>query len=203
MGKSEESQISKREMILKKSMGDFLKGGYSGVNMDSIASELGMSKTTIYREFKNKDFLIKELVTGYEQELEDELKLALAGDGSFSEILNELLKIARNRFSFYDKYILADLRKNAPEILHFIEEIRNVKLPSLISDLLKKGKKEKVVRKEIQIEMVSVAILSLWQELNKFQFIERFQMNPEKNVEFISDLVLNGILEPQKSDRKI
>ena len=49
-----------KESILKKSGEIFLKFGFKSVTMDDIANELGISKKTIYKYFKNKVELVDE-----------------------------------------------------------------------------------------------------------------------------------------------
>ncbi len=49
-----------KEVILKKTGDIFLKLGFKSVTMDDIASELGVSKKTIYKYFKNKEELVHE-----------------------------------------------------------------------------------------------------------------------------------------------
>ena len=41
----------------------FLKHGFKSVTMDDIALEMGISKKTIYKYFKNKKELIKIVIT--------------------------------------------------------------------------------------------------------------------------------------------
>ncbi|WP_244183272.1 TetR/AcrR family transcriptional regulator [Polaribacter sejongensis] len=49
--------------IINKSAEMFLKHGFKSVTMDDIALEMGISKKTIYKYFKNKKELIKIVIT--------------------------------------------------------------------------------------------------------------------------------------------
>ena len=53
-----------KEKIIQKSTELFLTLGFKSVTMDDIASEMGISKKTIYVHFKNKTKLV-EAVTFY------------------------------------------------------------------------------------------------------------------------------------------
>ena len=48
-----------RETILNKATELFLDLGFKSVTMDDIATEMGISKKTIYTHFKNKSVLVK------------------------------------------------------------------------------------------------------------------------------------------------
>ena len=48
-----------KDQILNKATEMFLTLGFKSVTMDDIASEMGISKKTIYQHFSNKDSLVK------------------------------------------------------------------------------------------------------------------------------------------------
>jgi TetR/AcrR family transcriptional regulator, cholesterol catabolism regulator len=52
-----------RERILKAAEELFMKFGIRRVTMDEIASELGISKKTIYLHFEDKDAIVHEVAT--------------------------------------------------------------------------------------------------------------------------------------------
>jgi len=49
-----------KDKIIKKATDMFLKLGFKSVTMDDIASEMCISKKTIYKYFSNKEKLIEE-----------------------------------------------------------------------------------------------------------------------------------------------
>lgn len=53
---------SKKEFILKETLGYFLKYGVKNFTMDDIANKLGVSKKTLYQMFCNKENLLFEAV---------------------------------------------------------------------------------------------------------------------------------------------
>ena len=52
-----------KDQILNKATEMFLTLGFKSVTMDDIASEMGISKKTIYQHFSNKDSLVKATTT--------------------------------------------------------------------------------------------------------------------------------------------
>ena len=52
-----------KDRILTRAEEMFLKSGYSKVTMDEIASNLGMSKKTLYKYFSSKEELVKEIIS--------------------------------------------------------------------------------------------------------------------------------------------
>jgi AcrR family transcriptional regulator len=58
--------------ILGQARADFLTHGYSAVTMDAIATELGISKKTLYQHFSSKDALIRDVILGLSREIRAE-----------------------------------------------------------------------------------------------------------------------------------
>ena len=53
-----------KDKILQKATQMFLSLGFKSVTMDDIASDMGISKKTIYQSFSNKNCLVKECALG-------------------------------------------------------------------------------------------------------------------------------------------
>ena len=64
-----------RLRILRQARDDFFINGYTGFTMDQLATELGMSKKTLYRHFAGKDEIIGAVI----QDLGDELRADAEG----------------------------------------------------------------------------------------------------------------------------
>lgn len=62
-----------REYIISKAQTLFYRYGIRSITMDFIASELGMSKRTLYENFKNKDALIIACMERDRQQQEREM----------------------------------------------------------------------------------------------------------------------------------
>ena len=58
-----------KETILKKAGEIFLKYGFKSVTMDDIANDLGISKKTIYKHFKNKVELVDSTISFLHQSM--------------------------------------------------------------------------------------------------------------------------------------
>ena len=66
--KRESGSRSKTEAILAGAMQEFLANGYSGASMDRITAAAGVSKSTLYAHFKDKESLFTALIEGIAQQ---------------------------------------------------------------------------------------------------------------------------------------
>ena len=61
-----------KEKIINKAKEMFLRLGFKSITMDDIASEIGISKKTIYKYFSNKDILIENTIELAFSEVQEE-----------------------------------------------------------------------------------------------------------------------------------
>ena len=73
---------SKKEFILKETLGYFLKYGVKNFTMDDIANKLGVSKKTLYQMFCNKENLLFEVVDELWKSFLDEIHKIYYGGAS-------------------------------------------------------------------------------------------------------------------------
>ena len=79
-----------RERVILKSIDLFTQYGIRQVTMDQIASELGMSKRTIYEHFRDKDTLLRECLETMNMQHTVEVNEILAGASNVIEALYRL-----------------------------------------------------------------------------------------------------------------
>lgn len=54
----------KRQTILSTATELFLRNGFRGTSMDELASQAGVSKQTVYKQFTDKERLFREIIEG-------------------------------------------------------------------------------------------------------------------------------------------
>lgn len=163
-----------REKILDGAGKLFLEHGTRQVTMDMIAQTLGVSKRTIYENFKDKNDLLSnfliESVMIYKKRVLEIIKNAqnvIDALFRFGEYNQEALKGVNPCF-------FSDIKKYHPEVYERVmggDQIRNYEITYTI---LKRGINEGNFRKEIDIE---VANLFIHHSMEFFQ-----KMTEEKNI---------------------
>lgn len=154
-----ESCIS--EKIFEKARSLFFSIGIRNTTMDDLAKELGISKKTLYKEFDNKADLVRFCV---EYELKNNEKsfqeFADRTDNAIEELVLSASDIHAELQQFHPS-IIQDLIKFYPESWSLIEHHRDVFAKNNIENNLKKGIKQGVYRKDINIEVVALLHLHL------------------------------------------
>ena len=105
----EKEQI--KEKIISESIGLFMQFGMKSVTMDDIARHMGISKKTIYQNFKDKEEII---LSATERYLESELKVMESLQNISENAVEHLYKITvciRDRMKNTNNSVLYDLKK--------------------------------------------------------------------------------------------
>lgn len=105
-----------KDKIIKKATDMFLKLGFKSVTMDDIASEMGISKKTIYKYFCNKEVLIEEGTEVIHLKIHLKIDEIVAKNYNAIEENFEIRKMFKEMFQSLDNSPLFQLKKHYPEI---------------------------------------------------------------------------------------
>lgn len=147
-----------REKIIEGAGELFIKHGTRQVTMDTIAQELGISKRTIYENFKDKNDLLSNFLSeAIMRHKKQSIEILKSADNvidalfKFGEYNQETLKEINP--CFFD-----DVKKYHPDVFKNImgnDQIKNYEVTYMI---LKRGINEGNFRKEIDIEIANLFI---------------------------------------------
>ncbi|WP_225409078.1 TetR/AcrR family transcriptional regulator [Stigmatella hybrida] len=83
----------RRKAILEAARGCFLQFGYAKTSLDDIAQRANISRTLIYRKFKNKDDIFSALLESMVEERYPKAEQVLAGPGSKRDKLIQVYEL--------------------------------------------------------------------------------------------------------------
>ena len=150
-----------KSRILTKAQQLFANHGVRAITMDRIATDLGVSKRTIYIHFSNKNELLLNCikVKMVSQKIKDDLII-----NDTSNCLVALIKFVEHNISIVKSHnpsYYQDLEKYYPEIWESkIQEYATYKFTK-IHTLLKKGVDKNIFRGNIDIEVVATNIQNI------------------------------------------
>lgn len=150
-----------KETILKKAGEIFLKYGFKSVTMDDIANDLGISKKTIYKYYKNKVELVDEAVCYFHEDLHKTItNICTVGHNAIQENF-EIKKIFKELFKNADDSPMYQLEKYYPKTYKKIIANELSVFKECITNNLEKGIKEGLYRKDLNLELITKFYFSL------------------------------------------
>ena len=105
-----------KNKIIAKSTDMFLKLGFKSVTMDDIASEMCMSKKTIYKYFSNKEILIEQGTEMVREKFHTLMGEVISKNYNAIKENFEIRKMFKEMFQAVDHSPAFQLKKHYPEI---------------------------------------------------------------------------------------
>ena len=142
--------------ILFKARDLMLRNGVKHVTMDDIATQLGMSKKTIYQFYKDKDALVMAVVNF---ELEEQSLKCQRTQNTADNAVHEmfmLLEDIQQMFKNMNPMTMNEIAKYYPEAFARIQNHKDEFMHQIIKTNLIKGIEQGVYRKEIDPEILSI-----------------------------------------------
>ena len=144
-----------KKTIIHKSAELFLKYGFKSVTMDDIATELGMSKKTIYTHFETKTKLVSETALHIFYEIEKGInEICMKGFSPIQEIYEIKTHVMRQLHN-EQTYPMYQLQKYYPKIFDLIKAKQFELLQNCVVKNLENGIEQGFYRKYLDINFIS------------------------------------------------
>lgn len=118
------------------------KEGFYKTTMDDVASELGMSKKTIYKFFPSKDDLVMAIAKHFMNSMKNKIIPALNSDKNAIEKLAELISILAKASEKISPKRMDEIRKYFPSLWNEIDKFRTQMMFGNITKVIDQGKAE-------------------------------------------------------------
>lgn len=145
----------KRLEILERSSLVFKKYGIKSITMDDLARELGISKKTIYKYFRDKDDLVLS-ITNMKVSMDAALckNCQQNSDNAIDDLIN-VSKLVVEHFSNVNPTFFYDLKKYHNDAWEIVEKHKWEFVLSMIRANIERGIQENIYRDDINIEIIS------------------------------------------------
>jgi AcrR family transcriptional regulator len=144
-----------KDRILQAALELFFRFGIKSVTMDDIARHMAMSKKTIYKFFRDKDEVVHTLMENeLKRDIEEFSEIARNASNVVEEVFNHMKKM-HQMLNNINPNIFYDLQKYHPKTWAIFHEFRTTFAFRQVFDALEKGKKEGLVRQDVNSEMMA------------------------------------------------
>lgn len=144
-----------RDRIVNKAHELFMRYGIRSVSMDEVATQLGMSKKTIYQFYADKDALVEDVI---EIEINDSRSECSAHKAKSDNAIHEIFMAVNMLLEVLSKMnpnVLFDMEKYHPKAFRKYNEFKDKFLYAIIKQNLEWGKQEGLYREEINTDILS------------------------------------------------
>ncbi len=166
----------------------FMKYGIRAVTMDMIASELGMSKRTIYEKFHDKDTLLAHVIKNKSEKQKEVFHKLDESCENVIELIFTILSAAFSQIREASPNYMLDLKKYHHKVYKMVCSRGDIRNSEMSLAILKRGVKEKIFRHDINIEMVNEGVQGF---IDAAQAGDLFSSGKFSRFDIIDNLLIN------------
>ena len=184
-----------KKRILLTARKAFFTYGFSKVTMDELASDLHMSKKTLYYFFQSKQLLLEAVILDFFQEFQKKVhQIMVHKRVSGSDILKKFMTLVQSQLSQLNVKAFEDIRKSNPRTWQKIMQYREKMINNELRKIIQKGIKEGIIRPDIDLDIIVLVILNTIQSIAVPEVFSQFSYSNKDIIEMIAKIVMGGII---------
>lgn len=151
-----------QERIINEAGALFAKYGIRSITMDALAGDMGISKRTIYENFKDKDMLLLSVITYYKEE---QHRIAREIIDTSENVVVALFKLVNGMISVMKQVnplLFQDMKKYHSHIFKQIQDKGDIRDHSMTYNILKQGIEQKIFRTDLNVGIVNSTLHELF-----------------------------------------
>lgn len=191
-------QLETRERIIETARGMFFEFGIRKVKIDEIAAELGIGKATIYECFPSKQILVQSVIEEKRTEMEEYLahlltRITGTDDADVIDLLRDLIHFGIRSLAEIKEPFLRDLKQT--DTPSFLDIVYYDMIDSIIDRILDRGMREGVIRKDVNIRVLSEMILGFVNKmLRDPEFTTKIELSRAEILDNVVKIIMGGLL---------
>ena len=163
--------------------------------MDDLAAELGMSKKTLYAQFRSKAELLRAVLLAKFRSIESDLDAVMASSAKdASAALHQLLACMQRHTEEIQPPFVRDMRRETPELFQLVEERRRDLIQRYFGRIFDQGRRAGIIRKDLSSELIVEILLGAVQAVMNPAKIEHLGLEPKTGYGAIVSVILDGVM---------
>jgi len=190
--------MEEKDKIIEQIEDKLFKEGFYKTTMDEVATELGMSKKTIYKFFPSKDDLVMAIAKHFMNVMKSKIVPALNTDKNAIEKLAELINILATASDKISTKRMEEMKRHFPEIWNEIDRFRTKMMFENITKIINQGKDEGLFIDYPTSIIMTILVVSVRSIVNP-DFILNNSFSIIEGARFTFKIIIGGIVTEKGS----
>ncbi|MEN6389577.1 MAG: TetR/AcrR family transcriptional regulator [Syntrophomonas sp.] len=183
-----------KERIIDSTWQQILKYGVKRFTVQDIATDLGISKKTIYAHFDSKEEIIAAVCANLAAADQAAHTEAMEAQTGFFERVDSLINAHSHRRM--PLTFRSDLKRYYPEI--FARYMSLEFLKDIYHELLAQGLKEGYIRSDIHPLILELVLGKCMEAFDDTQLLTEYDITLQQGLHILRDVLLYGVLAPDR-----
>lgn len=202
MNEFEQHSEQLRDKIMNKYFQLGSEQGFSKVNLDQVATELSISKKTIYKYFSGKEGIISACIDHVFATI-DQKVLPITNDRSIDiiEKITQLLEIVASHLNFFTKQQVVEIQRAFPHLWEQVLEQRKQRIERY--EALFRIAREKGYIIDVEPKIIVGFFLATIETFTEESFMNEHGVSYAQSLQTATHILLNGILRKADFERRL
>jgi len=185
--------MEEKERILNFTEEKIFKEGFYKTPMDEIASELRISKKTIYKFFPSKNDMVEAIMKRFMKKRQQDILPLLNSNKNAVEKFAGIIFIITQNLSRVSERMFNDLRKHCPSLWKEVESFRTEMINKNLSKIVEQGKREGLIA-DYPTPIIMTIFLSTIRAVVNPEFILDNNFSVKQAAQITFQILMSGIL---------
>lgn len=140
----------------------FGRYGIRSITMDSLAEEMGISKRTIYENFKDKDTLLIEVISYFKERQMTEVERFFRDSENSIEAFFKVMNSMINTMKQLNPLFFHDMKRYHPEIFNKLQDHGDIRDHSITRRMFEEGQSQGIIREDLNLEVLNFTLHELF-----------------------------------------
>ncbi|MCU0455824.1 MAG: TetR/AcrR family transcriptional regulator [Bacteroidales bacterium] len=150
-----------RQRIIDEAAEMFRTYGIRAITMDMLASQMGISKRTIYEVFSDKDELLAGVLKSMAHKQKELIDRVLGESANVIEALFKLLDLTMEHFSKMSPAFKLDIKKYHQDLAGKLDQSDSLPYVKNNEMIIERGIREGLFRKDIDVKIINRCMLEV------------------------------------------
>ncbi len=163
--------------------------------MSDLATELGMSKKTLYAHFDSKHALIQSVLLQKFASVEADLSQITSGpEADFTVVLQQLLACMHTHAGEIQPAFVRDVQKEVPEMFGLVMQHRRELIQRHFGKVLLTGRKAGMIRADLSLELMIEILVGATDSIVTPPRLAALGLTPKEGYLAVVTLFLEGVI---------
>lgn len=163
--------------------------------MDDLASNIGISKKTLYKNFRSKEDLLKAAITGLMQEAMQHIAgIIHNSDIEYLDRLKQLIIFIGNLAARIGTEPVREMQKEVPHLWAEFEALREKFILAHFREFIGEGVEKGIIRNDVNQEIILLIFVNSVRSIMNPKIIAEMPFSLQEAFNAIIQVIYNGIL---------
>ncbi|MCK4640697.1 MAG: TetR/AcrR family transcriptional regulator [Candidatus Marinimicrobia bacterium] len=187
----------KLQPVIEHARCQIMQNGVRNFTIEKLASDLKISKKTIYKYFSTKEeFVEKVLLYNFADLFTKVRNLPEHPEDPLKHILM-VLNIILNHVSVISSSSVYEVKLYYPNVWKQVEEFRQDLMRNL-NDAFMKAQRMGLIRKNLEMSFITEMIMNIVQTIFQPEFFINYSYSISEMIRMFIDFIMNGLMEKDK-----